>query len=275
MTNLFCALLSILKFINFNRLSPARTQRLRYDIYNIFTCHISKVQKKVIRKLKQTNKASKEHQRYMKCLGHSGEGSCIQQLESNCTTKPVSMIKSIRLTLDFTLKLFTKLPNLKIVHLLRDPRGILDSRRRGGYVNLNNISSSAKVLCERMTHDLQVAKLIKRKFPDQYIQVYYEFLARYPQLGAQRLYDFIGLPLTSTIKAYVMNITHASQNSGYFSTKRKDSGKVSNKWRQSLPYKYVKLIDSKCMSLYDSSEYNGISSRQHLNSAEFETWNEQ
>lgn len=181
------------------------------------------------------------------------------------------MIKSIRLTLDFTIQLVKKMPDLKIIHLLRDPRGILDSRRHGGYLKLDNFPLAAKVLCERMTHDLLTAEVLNKNYPDKYLKVYYESLAQHPQQGAKLLYDFSGLPLTNYIKSYVTNITHGSQNSGYFSTVRKDSSKVSSKWRQTLPYKYVKLIDSKCALFYELSGYHKIPSKYHLYSEKFQT----
>ncbi|XP_052083608.1 carbohydrate sulfotransferase 1-like [Mytilus californianus] len=53
---------------------------------------------------------------------------CIRYLEDICNRSNTILIKTIRMSLDILFDIVTGIPRLKIVHLVRDPRAILNSR---------------------------------------------------------------------------------------------------------------------------------------------------
>ena len=51
------------------------------------------------------------------------------------TNYKATVAKVIRLHMSRALEVMTRDPKVKVIHLIRDPRGVLESRRKIGYAN--------------------------------------------------------------------------------------------------------------------------------------------
>lgn len=244
-------------------MSLFRVQQTINDTYNIFTCNFQNVRKMILNRLPDSAYASKTQAKYKECLSKFSGQRCVDLLSSDCKNS-IPMIKTIKLTVNFALDLLNKIPGLKIIHLLRDPRGIIDSRLKGGFTLLDKVASFSRSLCSRMLDDVKTAQIIKETFPGQLHTVFYERLAENPMVALEALYSFTKLRLNSKIKHYVQNITNSQKNDGYFNTRRTNSKKVANQWRQTLKWSLVKAIDKSCYELYKFTGYSKISSKSNL-----------
>jgi len=73
------------------------------------------------------------------------EQRCISLLRSDCSSRPLRAVKSVRATMDSMEPLLRMLPNFRVIHLIRDPRAValsriqFDASARGQFTN--------KVIC--------------------------------------------------------------------------------------------------------------------------------
>ena len=67
--------------------------------------------------------------------------------------------------------------NLKVIHLVRDPRAIIRSRWLGGWLKWTNLESESKNLCTAMETDLQLADILpsdRWALENQWSQYFYQ-----------------------------------------------------------------------------------------------------
>ncbi|KAK7067132.1 hypothetical protein SK128_006568 [Halocaridina rubra] len=149
----------------------------------------------------------------------------------------------------------TKL-NLSIIHLVRDPRGIMDSRRRNPFIQ-EELKDSQK-LCSELKEELMYAAKLKRQFPDNYRLVRYEWLVLDVENASRDLHSWLGLPFT----IYAANFI-ATHSMGFrvdptitmpFSTFRNSSSNAFQ-WRKDLEYEIMMNIQNDCKEVLKDLGY--------------------
>ncbi|CAG5118827.1 unnamed protein product, partial [Candidula unifasciata] len=163
------------------------------------------------------------------------------------------MIKTIRLGMQHIEAILPSDPTLKIIHLVRDPRAIINSRLglrlKGEIIEYNN-------LCNPIMEDLEKSKEISKLFPGSILTVRYEDLAKAPIVAARQIYSFLELKMSSLIEQYIWNITHADLSEfNSFGTLRQDSTKTANAWRHKLDYQTILDIEKTCTGLLEVLGY--------------------
>ncbi|XP_045114786.1 carbohydrate sulfotransferase 4-like isoform X2 [Portunus trituberculatus] len=168
--------------------------------------------------------------------------------------------------------------NTHIVHLVRDPRGMLSSRRdlQEGRFNRFFMMSNAtffrndemelSVLCQRYRHDLAVATHMARHYCDRYTLVRYEDIARQPHRETRRLYSFMGLEYTPLVASVV-----SKQTLGFYHTEGKDHPFATSKnsssivfaWRSRLSYSEVERVQQECGDVLRAYGYRHFTRRQY------------
>ena len=169
---------------------------------------------------------------------------CLEQQRKLCLSSSVIVIKSIRLKMRHVQSLLSLFPNMKVIHLVRDPRGMFNSQNDvGNGKDMRGIVSE----CHALTSNLILSKSIFTEGGESALTtVRYEDLAENPLQTAKRLFEFIGVEFSSYIQQYVKNITSAEANNDAFGVRRKDSTATANRWRTMIDFKSVELIDSIC-----------------------------
>ncbi|OBS81381.1 hypothetical protein A6R68_20409 [Neotoma lepida] len=156
--------------------------------------------------------------------------------------------------------------NLRIVHLVRDPRAVLRSReqtakalaRDSGIVLGTNgtwveADPRLRVVSEVCRSHVRIAEAALHKPPpflqDRYRLVRYEDLARDPLTEIRELYAFTGLGLTPQLQTWIHNITHGSGPGARreaFKTSSRDALSVSQAWRHTLPFAKIRRVQELC-----------------------------
>ncbi|XP_071798242.1 carbohydrate sulfotransferase 1-like [Asterias amurensis] len=195
-------------------------------------------------------------------------------------------MKLIRADLDTVQPLITndKL-NVKIIHLIRDPRGTANSRK--GYYcprkkipakdcTLDNLKllehdpdnfkfNTVHKLCRWMRKTVPLALQRPEWLRGRYKLIRYEDLAADPFRLTQDIYDFLGLPMQPEVTQWVKTNTqeNTSKSTNTFSTK-KNSSEASMHWRSLLSFKEVKDIERKCGDVMEMLGYLPITSEDEL-----------
>jgi len=156
----------------------------------------------------------------------------------------ISVIKTIRLHLSGVSKLIQHHRNIKIIHLIRDPRHQLESRlklKKSFRCEKDDVAS----YCEAYLEDLKLGSDMKT---DMYRLVRYEDIVADPISVMSSLYDFVGINMTKSI---------AKQINDHFNAENLKNAKVSpmstyrrskyiNHTSLSLPSELRAEVEEKC-----------------------------
>ncbi|XP_003791480.1 carbohydrate sulfotransferase 6 [Otolemur garnettii] len=170
--------------------------------------------------------------------------------------------------------------NLRIVHLVRDPRAVLRSReqtakalaRDNGIVLGTNgtwveADPGLRVVQEVCRSHVRIAEVATLKPPPflqgRYRLVRFEDLARDPLAEIRELYAFTGLNLTPQLEAWIHNITHGAGPGARreaFQTTSRNALNVSQAWRHTLPFAKIRRVQELCAGALQLLGYRPVSS---------------
>lgn len=167
--------------------------------------------------------------------------------------------KVVRLTVDNLEVVLKNVPWLKVIHLLRDPRAVINSRITTTWYSLKDAKDGSKVelsrdaddLCQRMTYDLKASADIKRKYPDRFSLVLFEDLQDNLDQKAYMLYNYLGID-TSNLEeklgsmSAILGIEHTVNNT---------SGDFSGWWRHQLSFMSIDIVQSVCKDVFNRLGY--------------------
>ncbi|KAM4696173.1 uncharacterized protein WCC33_014915 [Rhinophrynus dorsalis] len=152
--------------------------------------------------------------------------------------------------------------DLRILHLVRDPRAVASSRNffslliddkiligseEKGKKNSPTITQVMGKICNAQVAINKVAKAVGSIFHGRYLVIRHEDLAMEPNLSVKRIYDFAGLTLTEDLKNWVYTITHDKdeKNDGHMKYS-KESRKVVQNWRRNMDFHSVMEVQQSC-----------------------------
>ncbi|KAL4659309.1 carbohydrate sulfotransferase 1-like [Arapaima gigas] len=196
-----------------------------------------------------------------------------------CVARGHVAIKTVRVPEISDLRTLSEDPRLRlrIVHLVRDPRGILASRmgtfaeqfrawkvwnatgRRPHYVDLAQITSTCQDLAASTWTALRRPEWLRGK----YLLVRYEDLAHSPEQKAEEIYRFVGLEMDDRVRAWISRNTNQSSSPAErnykFSTTR-DSKATAESWRLHLAFDIVGVVQRLCNNTLSLLGYRAVHS---------------
>ncbi|KAG9272003.1 carbohydrate sulfotransferase 1 [Astyanax mexicanus] len=218
------------------------------------------------------------------------EGECIRKCSSlnlslaveSCRERRHVAIKTVRIPEIADLRALIEDPrlNLKVVHLVRDPRGILSSRietfrdtyrlwriwRATGRKPYNLDLTQLSTVCEDMLRSTTTGSSRPLWLRGRYILVRYEDLARNPLQKTTEIYDFLGLPMEKSVEEWIRNNTRGSND---ISAKHKygtvrDSAANAESWRLKLSHEIVEHTQTVCQQVLEELGYKPVNSPEEL-----------
>jgi len=216
---------------------------------------------------------------------HNCERDCgslnINLVENECRQKSMVALKLIRFCDINMLKQLIDIGlDLKVIHLIRDPRGIANSRLN---LKVPDILTSINFTCWKQAHN---AKTGLFKCPDwlknRYKLIRFEDAAMYPYKVANMIYDFVELEMSSNVFKWIsLNTVIKSQgaknetelinqktNHKYIKLKAKqkqspydharNSSEVVERWKKELPFSMVTKIDRVCHDIMKITGYIAV-----------------
>ena len=185
-----------------------------------------------------------------------------------CKNSDRQLIKDFQLPMKRMPDLIDSFPEkdkdrIKIVLLVRDPRGNRNSRKNRNLScrNCDPINNSGDY-CKRVMSDLENYDRLSKIDPDRYTLVKYEDMISKPEETARRLFNHLGIPFTEGEKEYLSKKSEVHAQTSPDSPKLlQDSLDRMSAWQHELTPREIRFIEMNCLpvlkrlnySLYDPS----------------------
>lgn len=199
-----------------------------------------------------------------------------------CRQRGHVAIKAVRVPTVGDLRTLSEDPrlDLRIVHLVRDPRAVLASRmsvfsgfrawriwnatgRQPRYVDLAQIGHT----CRDMEASAEMGLLLRPSWlHGRYLLLRYEDLAWHPEDKARDMYRFLGLDMHPRVLSWIAQNTNVSAPAEWhykYSTAR-DSKATAESWRLRLNFSIVQAVQSLCNSTLALLGYRQVQTVEEL-----------
>ncbi|KAL2094026.1 hypothetical protein ACEWY4_011338 [Coilia grayii] len=171
--------------------------------------------------------------------------------------------------------------DLRIVHLVRDPRAVWRSREQSalaltkdnavvleqGGGELKGVEVQARVMQEVCRSHVRLHETALLKPPDflrgRYKMVRYEDVVRDPQGQIKDIYQFTGLEITQRLQEWIYRITHGKgkgTKKEAFQITSRNAEDVSRAWRTTLSFDKVRRIQEVCKGAMSLLGYHPVNS---------------
>nr|CAB3230871.1 carbohydrate sulfotransferase 3-like [Phallusia mammillata] len=192
-----------------------------------------------------------------------------ETLSSYCNTSLLRAMKVIYLCELESLLPLLKDPtvNVKVLHLVRDPRATVNSRvnelksYKSGVNNVQTVRKMATSICKRLSNSVNFADVIVDDVAlrQKYMRIRHEDFALEAMEATQAIYNFVGINMTNKMRKWIMEAT-SPQNSQGLSAKDTQSTSrnpnyVVSAWRQNLSFWEIKIIQQVCKGALSRLNY--------------------
>lgn len=185
-----------------------------------------------------------------------------------CKLFPFQSMKVVRVRLRLIKELLEdKELNLKVILLIRDPRGVLQSRQHRNFCQPSPDCWKPELLCADMISDYVAAGRLIQQFPDKFLALRYEELALTPDSTSYDLLKFLRLGITQSVDEFLHSHTNI-EVAGVSSTFRV-SRDVPFRWKNVLDFDYVDEIQMTCKEAMSLWGYRMAQNATQMTSKDF------
>lgn len=175
--------------------------------------------------------------------------SCLSIAISICKRAKIRAVKTIRFGAYMINKLLELDPEIKIIHSVRDPRGMLLSAIEIGHVQHEPeaIRQWMDIWCYRMHVDNEA--ISKLNASHHILQLRYEDLVTRFNQSLHRIYSYINRDLPPTVVRWFVRNTRAPEDNGPMGTSRTNATETAYKWRRYLPMHIKGIVKEICSNV--------------------------
>ncbi len=173
-----------------------------------------------------------------------------------CSSFPINLIKTVRLRVKEVLALLKNdsllSKELKIIHLVRDPRGIMSSRAGLNWCKTNPACNNVSRLCSEMDEDVPLIKELVTRWPHQHYLLKFEDLAVNVEMETDKLFRFLEMPVTVSTRAFLNSHTKSNDQKmkesflNYEHSTFRKSDAVAYGWKRKMSAKDIANITNIC-----------------------------
>ncbi|ELT92250.1 hypothetical protein CAPTEDRAFT_223538 [Capitella teleta] len=182
--------------------------------------------------------------------------SCMKKALSKCHEQKIHAVEVLRSNMAALDDVIKRLPDLYVVHYVRDPRAIAQSTVKVKF-NSGDIVHESRLICNKMEQDIKDYERLSSLYPGVFIRVKYEDLVLDPKQFGKTVYQHIGLEdcSASWLKT-VQSSLHGSKASGSFGTSRKNGTEAIEKWREEIKGKKFTEVNRICENVLNTLGYS-------------------
>ncbi|XP_047491755.1 carbohydrate sulfotransferase 5-like [Penaeus chinensis] len=193
-----------------------------------------------------------------------GAGDCLRKL---CLNQTNIVVKVIRMRVSWLADLLLESgPELKVVHLVRDPRASFRSSRM--FVQTQKDYTE---LCPRILEDLQMIDTVKRLFPGRVTSVKYEDLCLDPKGVVTDLWGFLSgarkAALPPAWALYLAEHTDGANTRGNAYSTWRDTRKEAEAWRQEIGESLLLAVEEHCggaIALLGHNKFHSLANARNI-----------
>ncbi|XP_002742391.1 carbohydrate sulfotransferase 3-like [Saccoglossus kowalevskii] len=193
----------------------------------------------------------------------------VVSVAKQCKKHKYRAIKTIRLYDLKELEVLVTESNidLKIIILVRDPRGVMHSRWKLHGKNLDYMRKNAswdetEDLCRTYASNVRYAQTCPEWLKNRYLLIRYEDVAHQPLARAREIYNFLDMSMPQNIEAWIQQNTQSTGN--YPNGVTRVSSLVATKWREELPFEQILKIQEKCQASMNFLGYKMVTNMAAL-----------
>lgn len=191
---------------------------------------------------------------YQSCMSKisAKTSPCLPIMQDECSSTSIRAIKAIRLRMETAREAMDDDDDIILLLMFRDPRGIIASRFKSGFVSANSARDKvreAQMLCKKMTDDYNVYSdmLVDDNYDGRIVMLRYESVAKDPVMVARRVYwNMMRMAVPDDVMKYVNGSTAGEHDDGMMGTIRKNGTFTANKWKTELTQIEIRTITDVC-----------------------------
>ena len=170
---------------------------------------------------------------------------CLPKLKSVCESSEIRTTKTVRLNMETARLLLRQVRNLRLIHLVRDPRAVVLSRTTQQTYHARwsgqSLDKEALLYCRGVVKDVLVRNELQREFPGSLYELIYEQFASHPQQNVESIYSFMNETIPESVTRWLVVNTGGEV---------KNSSAIAEKWKDKLRYIEVMKINSVCDKMF-------------------------
>ena len=188
---------------------------------------------------------------------------CMAVFYRACILSSMVVVKTIRYPLYLVHNLLKSDPDLKVIFSIRDPRGIIHSRRKltQEYTPMEEWVNLGISYCFKFKLDMMTLEVLQDNYPGQVMFMRYEDAAAAPMHNVRLMYDFVGYNIPKLMEKWVLEHTEmtgeqeARAAQDVYGTGR-NSKKVMELWKSELPPDIIDGITNGCGNILQELGYD-------------------
>jgi len=189
---------------------------------------------------------------------------CLKPLVSKCRRSDIIAAKVIRLHMGFVDQLLSDDPDLRLIHVVRDPRGMVESwrnsvpnKRRRRRVPMNQMQLNVQLICRRMLADCRIRRQLETKYPRRILLLRYEDLVTDADTVVENVYNgLLQLTLPSNVVDGINEQLHAKSANGPTGTRRTNGTATATNWRRTINTRLLAYATNTCRRLLVELHYH-------------------
>ena len=178
---------------------------------------------------------------YVRCLSAKAQKltECVPKITDSCAASDLRVVKVVRGEMRNVEALMRASRNFRLVHVIRDPRGVINSRRKKPFfrsvgARKNNTISEARYYCEDVVRDIELRHRLEAKYPGRTMQVIYDDFVKNAHQRTRQIYAFLETNMPPEVGAFIETTRPGTASS----------------WRKQLDSNFVQQVDRVCSRLY-------------------------
>ncbi|XP_059093340.1 carbohydrate sulfotransferase 1-like isoform X2 [Tigriopus californicus] len=177
---------------------------------------------------------------------------------SMCKLFPFQVIKTVRVRANLIERFLeqSKSLNLRILLLVRDPRGTMQSRTHRVWCPGNPDCEDPAMLCSDLVNDYKTAQHLTKRV------IRYEDFAANPEVHSKEILKFVGFQSHAKIDEFLKS--HTNANIGGVSSTFRDSKTAPYHWKKDLSFDVIQTIQGKCQDALNLWGYRTYANESQL-----------
>lgn len=151
--------------------------------------------------------------------------------------------------------------DVRVIQIVRDPRGSINSRIRSGWISdftYTGFPTSVSSLCGKIATNIKIGRKLHsvESLRNRYMEIRYKEIATMPVATAKKIYQFAGFEMPDSLIDWIVRSTNPEQKQLAAALENpyshvRDSSANYLKWRRESPIKRVRIIEQQCKTLLD------------------------